>query len=128
MQHRKFGRIRKCQPSGRYQAAYTAPDGRLYKAERTFAAREDAEGWLTDRRREIDRELWSPPATTEQKKTAKQKSVKFGDYAEKWLETRTVKGRPLRRRSREGVRGPVRGLTSTRRSRTKLSATSPWSP
>ncbi|MCV7358173.1 tyrosine-type recombinase/integrase [Mycolicibacterium fluoranthenivorans] len=102
MQHRKFGRIRKCQPSGRYQAAYTAPDGRLYKAERTFAAREDAEGWLTDRRREIDRELWSPPATTEQKKTAKQKSVKFGDYAEKWLETRTVKGRPLRRRSREG--------------------------
>lgn len=102
-QRRKFGRIRQVKPSNRYQAAYTY-EGRLYKAERTFAAREDAEGWLTDRRREIDRELWSPPATAEQKKTAKQRKaaeVKFGDYAEKWLETRTVKGRPLRSRTRD---------------------------
>lgn len=105
MQHRrKFGRIRKCQPSGRYQASYTAPDGRLHKAEKTFAAREDAEGWLTDRRREIDRDLWSPPATGEQKKTAAQKKAageKFGDYAERWVKTRTVRGRPLKPRTVE---------------------------
>ncbi|CPU35540.1 site-specific recombinase XerD [Mycobacteroides abscessus] len=97
---RSFGRIRKCQPSGRYQAAYTGPDGRVYKAPETFAAKIDAEGWLTDRRREIDRELWSPPATAEQKKAKRQADTKFGDYAQKWVETRTVKGRPLRPRTR----------------------------
>ncbi len=101
-ERRKFGRIRKCQPSGRYQAAYTAPDGRVYRAERTFAAREDAEGWLTDRRREIDRELWSPPATADQKRTAAQKKAAgelFAPYANRWLENRTVKGRPLKPRT-----------------------------
>jgi integrase len=101
-ERRKFGRIRKCQPSGRYQASYTAPDGRVYKAERTFAAREDAEGWLTDRRREIDRELWSPPATVDQKRAAKQRKAegeKFEPYANRWLATRTVKGRPLKPRT-----------------------------
>lgn len=106
-ERRKFGRIRKCQPSGRYQAAYTAPDGRVYRAERTFAAREDAEGWLTDRRREIDRELWSPPATVDQQKAAKQKRAgaeRFAPYALRWLETRTVKGRPLKPRTREHYR------------------------
>ncbi len=103
-QRRKFGRIRQCQPSGRYQASYVGRDGKLYKADHTFAAREDAEGWLTDRRREIDRELWSPPATTEQKKTAAQKKAageKFGDYAQRWVQTRTVKGRPLKPRTIE---------------------------
>lgn len=100
-QRRSFGRIRKCQPSGRYQASYIGPDDRLYKAPETFAAKVDAEGWLTDRRREIDRELWSPPATTEQKKAKKAAEVTFGDYAKKWVETRTVRGRSLRPRTRE---------------------------
>lgn len=104
MGRRKFGRIRQCQPSGRYQASYIGNDGVLYKAERTFDAREDAEGWLTDRRREIDRELWSPPATAQQKKTAAQKKAegeKFETYAKRWVETRTVKGRPLKPRTVE---------------------------
>jgi len=98
---RSFGRIRKCQPSGRYQASYIGPDDRLYKAPETFAARVDAEGWLTDRRREIDRELWSPPVTSEQKRARRAAEIKFGDYAKTWLENRTVKGRPLRPRTRE---------------------------
>lgn len=106
-ERRKFGRIRKCQPSGRYQAAYTAPDGRVYRAERTFAAREDAEGWLHERRREIDRELWSPPATADQKRTAAQKKAAgelFAPYANRWLENRTVKGRPLKPRTKAHYR------------------------
>lgn len=98
---RKFGRIRPCKPSGRYQASYIGPDNRLYKAPQTFAASIDAEAWLTDRRREIDRELWSPPATAEQKRAKKAAEVKFGEYAKKWIEARTVKGRPLRPRTRE---------------------------
>jgi len=100
-QRRSFGRIRKCQPSGRYQASYTGPDDRVYKAPETFAARVDAEGWLTDRRREIDRELWSPPATAAQKRAKRAADVKFGDYAQKWVETRKVDGAPLRPRTRE---------------------------
>jgi integrase len=99
-ERRGFGRIRKL-PSGRHQASYTGPDGRVYTAPETFAAKIDAEGWLTDRRREIDRELWSPPATAEQKQTKRKADTKFGEYAAKWVETRTVKGRPLRPRTRE---------------------------
>lgn len=99
-QRRGFGRIRRFN-SGRWQASYTGPDGRVYIAPKTFAAKIDAEGWLTDRRREIDRELWSPPATAEQKQAKRTAGIKFGDYARKWVETRTVKGRPLRSRTRE---------------------------
>lgn len=100
-ERRSFGRIRKCQPSGRYQASYVGPDDKLHKAQETFAAKIDAEGWLTDRRREIDRELWSPPATVDQKKAKKAAETKFADYAKGWVEHRTVKGRPLRPRTRE---------------------------
>ncbi|SHV60645.1 site-specific recombinase XerD [Mycobacteroides abscessus subsp. abscessus] len=99
-QRRGFGRIRQFN-SGRWQASYTGPDGKVYIAPQTFAAKIDAEGWLTDRRREIDRELWSPPATAEQKQAKRAAAVQFGDYAQKWIETRTVKGRPLRPRTRE---------------------------
>jgi integrase len=100
-ERRGFGHIRKCQPSERYQASYTGPDGRRYRAPKTFAARIDAEGWLTDRRREIDRELWSPPATEPQKLAKRAAEVKFGDYAKNWLATRLVKGQPLAARTRE---------------------------
>ena len=99
---RSFGRLRQFR-SGRWKASYTGPDGRLYEAPATFAAKIDAEAWLTDRRREIDRELWSPPATVEQKKAAtrqkKAAAEKFKDYAKRCLETRTVRGRPLKPRT-----------------------------
>lgn len=99
---RSFGRLRQFR-SGRWKAGYTGPDGRLYEAPHTFAAKIDAEGWLTDRRREIDRELWSPPATAEQQQAAKRAkraaSLKFGEYADDWLANRTVKGRPLKPRT-----------------------------
>src|SRR5699024_3344448 len=69
----------------------------------TFGASIDAEAWLTDRRREIDRELWSPPASPEQtvaaKRAKKAAAEKFRDYSKRWLATRTVRGRPLRPRT-----------------------------
>lgn len=99
---RSFGRLRQFR-SGRWKASYTGPDGRLYEAPQTFGAKIDAEAWLTDRRREIDRDLWSPPATVEQRKVAtrqkKAAAERFDAYAKRWLETRTVKGRPLRPRT-----------------------------
>lgn len=102
-ERRSFGRLRQFR-SGRWKASYTGPDGKLYEAPHTFDAKIDAEAWLTDRRREIDRELWSPPATAEQRKeakaTRKAATEKFGDYAVRWLATRTVKGRELKPRTK----------------------------
>ncbi|WP_280491082.1 tyrosine-type recombinase/integrase [Nocardia asiatica] len=96
---RSFGRLRQFR-SGRWKASYTGPDGRLYSAPHTFAAKIDAEAWLTDRRREIDRELWSPPGTAK----PKAKPITFREYSERWLEHRTVHGRPLKKRTREHYR------------------------
>lgn len=56
---RGFGRIER-RESGRYRAAYTGPDGRLYRAPTTFDAKEDAVAWLANRRAEIQMEVWAP--------------------------------------------------------------------
>jgi integrase len=95
---RGFGRLRQFR-SGRWKASYTH-NGRLYEAPHTFADKIDAEGWLHQRRVEIDRDLWSPPATTEQKKAKRKADITFADYSGRWLQARTVKGRPLRPRTR----------------------------
>jgi len=50
---RAFGSIRRL-PGGRWQAHYTAPGGKRVLAPKTFAAKIDAECWLSDRRKEID--------------------------------------------------------------------------
>ena len=80
---RSFGGLRKL-PSGRWQANYTGPDGALHKATTTFALAQDAEAWLTDRRREIDREQWSPSAG----RAAAAPVVTFESFAATWLATR----------------------------------------
>lgn len=99
-ERRSFGRLRRL-PSGRYQAAYQGPDGKLHTAKATFGARDDAESWLSDRRKEIDRELWNPGAA----KAAKKKpSITFATYADRWVDTRRVKGRPLRPRTKAHYR------------------------
>lgn len=86
-ERRKFGRIRQFN-SGRWQASYTGPDANVYIAPKTFDAKVDAEAWLTDRRREIDRELWSPASGQEERPSAT-----FGEYAEGWLKQRGIKDR-----------------------------------
>jgi integrase len=101
---RSFGRLRQFR-SGRWKASYTGLDKKLYEAPHTFGAKVDAEAWLTDRRREIDRGLWSPPASAEQQKAArgqrKAAAEQFKPYAERWLKTRTVRGRSLKPRTVE---------------------------
>lgn len=97
---RAFGSIRQLPTkvagrSGRFQANYTGPDGAIHKAPHTFAYRIDAEAWLTDRRREIDRGLWSPYVDNDS-----EPSPLFEDYATSWLETRMVRGKPIRPRTR----------------------------
>jgi integrase len=92
---RSFGRLRQFR-SGRWKASYTGPDGNLYEAPTTFALKQDGEAWLTDRRREIDRELWSPSSGQDERPNAV-----FADYAGEWVKRRTVKGRPLKGRTAE---------------------------
>lgn len=91
---RAFGNIRTL-PSGRYQVRYTGPDGSYITAPKTFAARIDAEAWLTDRRREIDAKLWNANAA------APVERITFGAYAAGWLAGRQVAGRPIKARTRE---------------------------
>ena len=81
---RGFGAIRKL-PSKRYQASYLGPDTIRHTASVTFETAEDAEAWLTDRRREIKNEDWTPPTT--------KKPLTFGEHAERWLTNRQLKPR-----------------------------------
>jgi integrase len=80
--------------SGRYQVRYTAPNGKRITAGKTFAAQIDAEAWITDKRREIDRSAWQDPEDMPEK-------VTFGVYAARWLAHRQVAGRPIKTRTRD---------------------------
>lgn len=83
---RSFGSLRRL-PSKRWQVRFTGPDGVEHRAPTTFTAKVDAEGWLTDRRREIEAGTWSPsgPAAATFRTLA--------SYAESWLAARTLKPR-----------------------------------
>lgn len=80
---RSFGSIRKLK-SGRFQARYTGPDGAEHKAATTFSAQIDAEGWLVQERRFIEREEWTPPA--ERAVVKEMAGVTLREYADAWLE------------------------------------------
>lgn len=81
---RGFGAIRKL-PSGRFQASFIGPDSRRHNAPTTFAARMDAEAWLSRRREEIRDGVWTPrPADAAPVPT-------LTDYAAKWLPARELK-------------------------------------
>jgi integrase len=93
---RSFGNIRRL-ASGRYQVRYTAPNGATVNAHRTFSARIDAEGFLIERRREIDSETWV--ASVAEKRVER---VLFEEYSRTWLAGRQVSGRSIKERTREG--------------------------
>jgi hypothetical protein len=86
---REFGSVRRL-PSGRYQARFTDPNGRMQA--RTYARRTDAEGWLVNVRRDVETGRWREAVTHR---------ITFAEYAQQWLEHRQVKGRPLAPRTRE---------------------------
>ena len=98
---RSFGRIEK-RDSRRYRAAYTGPDGLLYRAPSTFDSKIDAEGWLAQRRQEIQLETWAP-GVVEQARKARD-AVTFGDFAEVWLAARRTKRGPLKPRTKAHYR------------------------
>lgn len=95
---RGFGRLRAL-PSGRWQAAYTGPDGQVYKASATFDDEDAARGWLSKERRVIESEEWTPPANRAAVRTRSRET--FEHFAKTWLDTRQVRGRPLKPRTRD---------------------------
>jgi len=82
---RSFGTIRQL-PSGRFQARYPGPDGRLRTAPDTFESRADASRFLSAIETDMLRGLWSDPKTGD---------TTLRVYADAWLAERRVRGRPL---------------------------------
>ncbi len=80
---RQFGNIRKLS-SGRYQARYRGPDGRLRPAPRTFERKTDAARWLSLKETEISKGEWIAPELGQQP---------FCDYAGQWMSDRVLGGR-----------------------------------
>ena len=79
-------------PSKRWQAFYTGPDIGLHYAPSTFEAKEDAEAWLTDERRLIAADIWTPPKLRRALAEANRPAT-FGTFAEIWLKGRDLKPR-----------------------------------
>jgi integrase len=67
---------------------YFGPDGRRYKADRTFLTEKDARGWLSLRQSEIISKSWLPPQAREA-----QTRLTLDLYSETWLEQRDLKSR-----------------------------------
>lgn len=82
-----FGTAHKL-PSGRYRAMYFGPDGRRYKADKTFLTEKDARGWLSLRQAEIIAKSWQPPEAH-----AAQTHLTLTAYANTWLDHRDLKSR-----------------------------------
>jgi integrase len=81
---RGFGRLRQL-PSGRWQAAYTGPDGKLHQARRTYAQEHDAEGWLAGERRKIDLGTWGAVERSD--------GITLRAYADRWIDQRQLRPR-----------------------------------
>lgn len=82
-----FGTAHKL-PSGRWRAMYFGPDGRRYKADRTFLTERDARGWLSLRQSEIIANSWLPPQVREART-----NLTLESYSQTWLEHRDLKSR-----------------------------------
>ena len=98
---RGFGRIEK-RSSGRHRAAYTGPDGVLYRAPVTFRTKDDAVAWLAARRAEIEMKVWAPDAATRGAERKATPTLRI--YADLWLKNRKTRGRELRPTTRQQYR------------------------
>ena len=96
-ERRQFGKLRKL-PSKRWQASYIGPDQIRHAGTATFTAKGDAEEWLNDERKLIERDAWTPPATRHAAKHAKGATLR--EYAPTWLDKhRRSDGEPLKPRT-----------------------------
>jgi integrase len=82
---RRFGRVRQLD-SGRWQARYPGPDGKVRPAPQTFRNKTDASRWLSQAEADLLRGTWRDPKLGRED---------LAPYAKAWISQRTVKGRPL---------------------------------
>jgi integrase len=80
-----------------------------HTAPATFSARMDAEHWLADERRLIERGDWTPPKLRAARSHTRAKT--FGEYATGWLEHRNLKPR-TRQGYSELIDGPLAKLSA----------------
>src|SRR5882757_4649364 len=73
--HRRFGSVRR-RASGRWQARYPGPDGRIRSAPETFERKKDAERYLILVEAALARGEWTDPARAR---------IRLEDYAERWI-------------------------------------------
>ncbi|HEY2502018.1 MAG TPA: site-specific integrase [Mycobacterium sp.] len=85
---RGWGYTRRLPPSKRWQASYIGPDGVRHYASSTFAAKMDAERWLGDERRLIDRDVWTPPNLRAAAKRSRK--LTLSEYATTWIAQRKL--------------------------------------
>lgn len=76
--HRRFGNVRRL-PSGRYQARYLAPDGRMRSHPDTFERKGDAERVLTLIEAQMIHGDWTDPQGAK---------VRLNEYANDWITQR----------------------------------------
>ena len=57
----------------------------------TFTLKTDAERWLADERRLIERDEWTPPAARRAQKTTR--ALTLAEYAQRWIDQRDLKHR-----------------------------------
>jgi len=114
--HRGWGWIRQL-PSKRFQASYVGPDLVRHKAAITFSTRMDAEYWLADERRRIERDEWVPPE--QRVAEVKAQSITLADYTKNWIDHRNLKPRTksayrdiLRLHFGKLGKVPIRNITS----------------
>lgn len=100
MGRRDFGSVRKL-TSGRWQARYYDTSGMRHA--RTFGTKADANRFLAGSRADLDRGNWFDPRAGD---------ITLKAYAEQWLQTRRVRGRPLAPRTRERYDSLLRTHTS----------------
>ncbi|MDX6309726.1 MAG: hypothetical protein QOI06_2772 [Nocardioidaceae bacterium] len=75
---RRFGSVRQ-RSSGRWQARYRGPDGRIRSAPTTFARQAEASRYLSILESQMARGEWVDP---------RRAKVRLGDYAERWITER----------------------------------------
>ena len=104
-----WGKVRKL-PSGRYQASYVAPDGERHTAPDDVHAKVDADAWLATQRALIVNGKWTPATPSATHTAQAERSQTLGDYAERWLSTRTnSRGDSLRPRTQDEYRRLLAG-------------------
>ncbi len=95
--YRSFGTVQKT--GNRFAARYTGPDRKYHTAGMTISSQVRAQGWLANELGLIERGEWTPPA--QRRRLAEARQITFDEFARDWIETRLVRGRPIKATTRQ---------------------------